>query len=112
MSATKILELLLANLPILIAVLGGLGALGFLAAKIRRAVVSARAAAAKTPSKIDDVIVDLVDGPIMEIANLIERGDIPGAKAKIGNVQTLIGKAKAGQSLDLPKLPAKKTDPR
>lgn len=112
MSATKILELLLANLPILIAVLGGLGALGFLAAKIRRAVVSARAAAAKTPSKIDDVLVDLVDGPIMQIANMIEQGDIPGAKAKITHVQTLIGKAKSGQSLGLQPLPKIKADPR
>lgn len=112
MSATKILELLLANLPILIAILGGLGALGFLAAKIRRAVVKARQAAAKTPTKIDDVLVDMVDGPIMQIANMIEAGDLPGAKAKIVQVQTLIGKAKAGKPLDLKPLPKMKVDPR
>lgn len=103
MSAQKILELIVANLPIIIAVAGGLGLLSFLAAKIRRAVVSARAAANKTPTKVDDVLVDLLDGPVLELADMIERGDIDKAKAAAVHIKALAEKAKAGQSLDLPR---------
>lgn len=112
MDATKILELLLANLPILLAIAGGLGLLGAVAALVRRTVVKARKAAAASPNKIDDVLVDLIDGPILELADLIETGNIPAAKAKVTAIKALTDAAKKGQSLNLPKLPARKVDPR
>lgn len=112
MDAQKILDLALANLPILIALAGALGLLGFLAAKLRRAVVSARQAAAKTPSKLDDMLVDAIDGPLLHLADMIERGDIDAAKASAKNLKALVEKAKAGQSLGLPVRPLIKADPR
>jgi Flp pilus assembly protein CpaB len=110
MDPQKLLEIALANLPILIGVAAGLGVLGFLAAKIRRAVVKARAHAKATPNKIDDVLVDLLDGPALEIADLIERGDITSAKAKARALVAAVERAKAG--LPQPMLPKIKADPR
>ena len=94
MNTNQLLELLIANLPIIIACAGAFGLLSFVAGHIRRGVVEARKAAAKSPGKLDDFIVDAVDGPLLEVADLIERGDIEGAKKKVGIARLALTKAK------------------
>jgi hypothetical protein len=110
-SAAQILDVLIANAPLIIAILGGLGALAGAAALIRKAVRSARDAAKASPNKVDDVLVDLLDDPLLALAEMVERGDLPGAKVKIEKIRALHEQAKAGKPL-LGPLPAKKADPR
>lgn len=91
---TKIVEFIVANLPVLISVLGVLGILGLLARKIRQAVKDAESAAAKTPGKLDDVAVAALKPAALKLADMIERGDLDGAKAQVKAVQAQLAKAK------------------
>lgn len=94
MNAQQILDALVANLPLIIAVASLTGLLGYVAGNIRRGVVEARKAAAATPSKLDDVLVDILDGPLLKVADLIQRGDVEGGVALVNEVR---GTLKAGK---------------
>lgn len=91
---TKILEFLIANLPVILGVLGGLGVLAFLARALRGAVKDAEAAAAKTPGKLDDVAVAALKPAALKLADMIESGDLDGAKAQIKVVKAKLSAVK------------------
>lgn len=95
MNADSIIKLILDNLPAIIMVLGAIGLLAFLAKQIRKSVADLRALAKRTSNKVDDFLVDLVDDPLLEIADLVERGDVKGAQRKIDELRLKVQAKKA-----------------
>lgn len=104
-NAQQILDTLIANLPLFISIAACTGLLGFIAGHMRRGLVEARKAAKLTPSKLDDLIVEIVSGPILIAADLVERGDLEGGKRHLLDAKKALEAAKAGK---LPAMKAKK----
>ncbi len=87
MNGQKMLEMALANLPLVLSVLAALGMWKLGAALIRKVVGEARRLAAGTKTKIDDEIVAVVGAQLEEVAKLLEGGNVDEAKRKLGIVQ-------------------------
>lgn len=102
MTAQNILDTIVANLPLIITIAGATGLLGFVAGHIRRGVVEAKKAAARTPTKVDDFVVNVLAGPVLAGAELIERGDLEGAKRKAAEVKRIADDLKSGRPFSLP----------
>lgn len=83
MDAGDLLNLFLANLPLIVGCAAALGLLGYVAKRIRDAVRAAEEAAAKSPGKLDDVVVAALKPYALDVADLIERGDLDEAKRRI-----------------------------
>jgi hypothetical protein len=88
----KILDTFLANLPTIIFVFGALGLWRALAAIGRKLFGDVEKAAAKTETKLDDVVVAAVKPNVEHLLDLIERGDTKAVQTKAGEVRALLKK--------------------
>lgn len=86
-----LLDLLSHYGPIVLSVLAALGLKEIAAKLIHRAAGDARAAAAKSPGKLDDVVVGVLADLADNAADLLEKGDLAGAKAALAKAQGHLG---------------------
>lgn len=84
----QIIDALIANLPLLLAVVSGLGVWHAAASLIRVAVAKAKDAAKGTKTEVDDIVVAVVGAQLEEVARLLDRGDIGEAKRRFGIVRS------------------------
>lgn len=70
--------------------LAALGLFHLAAAGARAAWAKTKIAAAGTPTKVDDFLVHIADGPLTIALDLLDRGDLEGARKKIEALKSLV----------------------
>ena len=90
MDAQKMLDMLMAALPVIIPLLAATGLLGFIAGHIERGVRDAKKAAKASPSKVDDVVIDLIDDPLLQAAHLLRAGRVEPALQLVEKARTIV----------------------
>lgn len=83
----KVIELLLANLPLIISVLAALGMWKIGAALLHTVATKAREIAKGTKNPIDDIVVGVIATQLDEIADQLEKGNVDEAKRRLGIVK-------------------------
>lgn len=86
------IEDLLKWLPLVLAVAGLLGLTKLVADLIRAGVLKAKAEAAKTPSKADDFLVGVLGERFDRIADMLDAGDVEGARSRLEKLRSMMPK--------------------